>query len=67
MTAYIWNKLKQVTTKEKIGIYCDDGLELFQNIPKTEKQFKKKTIVEVFKDCGLSITIVLNLKSVDFF
>ena len=47
--AYILNKLKQVTTKENIGIYCSDGLELFQNIPKTEIERKKKQIVKVFK------------------
>ena len=37
-----------------------------QNIPKTEIERKKKQIVKVFKDCGLSITIEYNLKSVDF-
>ena len=46
---YILNKLKQVTTKENIGIFCNDGLELFQNIPKPETERKKKQIVKVFK------------------
>ena len=62
---YILNKLKNVTNKGNIGFYCDDGFGIFQNIPKTEIERKKKQIVKVFKDCGLSITIKCNLKSVD--
>ena len=52
--------------KRTLGLYCDDGLGIFQNIPKTEIERKKKQIVKVFKDCGLSITIKCNLKSIDF-
>ena len=63
---YILNKLKNITNKENIGLYRDDGLGIFQNIPKTEIERKKKQIVKVFKDCGLSITIKCNLKSEDF-
>ena len=63
---YILNKLKNVTNKGNIGFYCDDGFGIFQNIPKTEIERKKKQIVKVFKDCGLSITIKCNLKSEDF-
>ena len=63
---YILNKLKNVTNKENIGLYYDDGLVIFQNIPKTEIERKKKQIVKVFKECGLSITIKCNSKSVDF-
>ena len=44
---YILNKLKDVTNKENIGLYRDDGLGILQN-------------------CGLSITIKCNLKSIDF-
>ena len=54
---YILNKLKHITSKENIGLHRDDGLGIFQNIPKTEIEKKKKQIVKVFKDCGLSITI----------
>ena len=62
---YILNKLKNITKKESIDLYRDDGLGIFQNIPKSEIERKKKQIVKVFKDCGLSITIKCNLKSVD--
>ena len=63
---YILNKLKNVTNKENIGLYQNNGLGIFQNIPKTEIERKKKQIVKVFKDCGFSITIKCNLKSTDF-
>ena len=63
---YILNKLKNVTNKDNIGLYRDDGLGILQNIPKTEIEWKKKQIVKVFKDCGLSITTKCNLKSIDF-
>ena len=39
--------------------------EYFKIYPKL-KQKEKKQIVKVFKDCGLSITVKCNLKSVDF-
>ena len=63
---YILNKLKNITKKESIDLYRDDGLEIFQNIPKSEIERKKKQILKVFKDCGLSINIKCNLKLVDF-
>ena len=63
---YILNKLKNVTEKENIGLYRDDGLGIFQNISKTEIERKKKETVKVFKDCGLTITIKCKSKSVDF-
>ena len=63
---YILSKLTNVANRENIGLYRDDRLRIFQNIPKTEIETKKKQIAEVFKDCGLSITIECNLKSVDF-
>ena len=39
---YISNKLNDVTNKENIDLYRDDGLGIFQNIPKTELERKKK-------------------------
>ena len=63
---YILNELKNVTNKENIDLYRDDGLGICQNIPKTEIERKKKQIAKVFKDCGLSITIKCSLKSIDF-
>ena len=39
---YILNKLKNITNKENIGLYRDDWLGIFQNIPKAEIERKKK-------------------------
>ena len=54
---YILNKLKNVTNKEHIGLYPDNGLGILQNIPETEIERKKKRIVKVFKEYALPITI----------
>ena len=64
--SYMLNQLKHDMNKESIGLYRDDGLGVFRNIPKPEIERKKKQIVKRFKECGLSITIQYNLKSVDF-
>ena len=52
--------------KKNICLYRDGGLGIFLKIPKSEIERKKKQIVKVFKDCGLSITIKYNFKSLDF-
>ena len=52
---YILNKLKKVTNKDNIGIYRDNRLKIFQNILKTAIERKKKGIIKVFIECGLSI------------
>ena len=64
--SYMLNQLKHDVNKESIGLYRDDGLGFFHNIPKPEIKRKKKQIVKQFKERGLSITIHCNLKSVDF-
>ena len=51
--------------KKNICLYRDGGLGIFLKIPKSEIERKKKQIVKVFKDCGLSITIKYNFKSLD--
>ena len=63
---YILNKLKNVTNKENVGLYRDDGLGIFQNIPKTKIERKKKQIAKLFKTGGFSIILKCNSKSVDF-
>jgi len=64
--SFILSKLSNVTRKENIGLYRDDGLGVFQNLPRSSIERKKKEIVKVFKDCGLSITIETNLQSAVF-
>ena len=41
---YILNKLTNVASKENIGLYRDDTLGIFQDIPKTEIERKKKNL-----------------------
>ena len=60
------NQLKHDVNKESIGLYRDDGLGVFLDICQPEIKRKKKQIVKRFKECGLSITIQYNFKSVDF-
>ena len=64
--SYMLNQLKHDVNKESIGLYRDDGLEVFHNISMPEIERKKKQIVKVFKECGLSIIIQCKLKSVNF-
>ena len=51
------NQLTHCVSKENIGLYQDDDLGVFPNISKPEIERKKKQIFEIFKECGLSITI----------
>ena len=44
--------VRYIRNKESIGLYQDGGFGIFQNIPKSEIERKKKQIVKVFKDCG---------------
>ena len=60
------HQLKSVMRKENAGLYQDDGLGILQNLSGPEDERMKKRIIKVFKDCGLNITIKMNLKTVDF-
>ena len=62
---FILNKLSNIIDKNSIGLYRADGLGMFDKLsgPQIEK---KKKIIKIFKDCGLSITVTTNITSVDF-
>ena len=64
--SYMLNQLRHAVNKESIGLYQDDGLGVYHNISKPDVERKKKQIVKIFIECGLSIIIRCNLKSVDF-
>ena len=49
-----------------IGLYRDDGLGVHRRIPGPALERKKKSIIQLFKDLGLQITIETNLNQVDF-
>ena len=51
---------------ENIGLYRDHGLGIFRNLSGPGIERKRKAIVHVFQECGLSITTKANLKVVNF-
>ena len=63
--SYMLNQFKHAVNKESIGLYWDDGLGFFHNIPNPEIERKKKLVVKRFKEWELSITIQCNLKLMD--
>ena len=54
--SFILNNLTSIVNKSDIGSYRDDGLEIFYNVSKPRIERKKKAIVKVFKECGLTMT-----------
>ena len=66
MGSYMLKQLKHDVNKESIGLYRDDSLRCFHNIPKSEIERQKKQMVKRFKEWGLTITIQCNLQSVEF-
>ena len=63
---YNLHQLKSVMRKENVGLYRDDGLGILRNLSGPEVDRMRKRIIKIFKDCGLNITIKMNLKTVDF-
>ena len=61
------NELSNIIDKGSIGLCRDDGLEIFESFSGPQIEQKKKYIIKVFKDCGLSVTVITNIISVDFF
>ena len=59
-------QLKNVIRKENAGLYRDDGLGVLRNLSGPEIERVRKRIIKIFKDCGLNITIKINLKTVEF-
>ena len=63
---YILHFLKTAMTKENAALYHDDGLGMLRNSSGQEIEWKPKQIIQIFKSCGLNITVKTNLKTVDF-
>ena len=63
---FLLHRLSHIVKKSDIGLYRDDGLGIIQNMPKPEIERMKNTMVKVCKECGLSIIIECNLKTVNF-
>ena len=52
--------------KKDFGLYRDDGLVILRNTSGPEADRKRKSIIKIFKECGLSITCEVNKNIVDF-
>ena len=63
---FILNKLSNVIDKNSIGLYSDDSLGVFDKLSGPQIEKKKKKIIKIFKDCGLSVAVTINITSVDF-
>ena len=63
---YILHLLRTVMRKDNVGLYRDDGLGILRNSSGPEIERKRKQIIQIFKSCGLNITVKTNLKTVDF-
>ena len=52
--------------KKDFGLWKDDGQGILRNTSGPEADQKRKNIIKIFKECGLSITCEINKKIVDF-
>ena len=62
----IQNKLCKLMNKKDFGLNRDGGLGILRNTSGPEADRKRKNIVKIFIECGLSITCEINKKIVDF-
>ena len=60
------NKLTNIIDKNSIGLYRDDGFGVFDKLSGPQIAQRKRNIIKIFKDCGLSITVTTNITSIDF-
>ena len=62
---YILHLLKTVMRKENVGLHRDDGLGILRNSSGPEIERKRKQIIQIFKSCGINITVQTNLKTAE--
>ena len=60
------NKLSNIIDKNSIGLYRDDNLGVFERLSGPKIALRKKKIIKISKDCGLSVTATSNVTSLDF-
>ena len=63
---YVLNILSRKFGAENIGLYRDDGLACFHGINGSKADKIRKDIIKIFNDLGLKITILTNIKTVNF-
>ena len=52
--------------QNNVGLYRDDGLGIFRNMWRPNIERKKKEIIQMFKNFGLSITVTNNVISANY-
>ena len=62
---YMLDLLSHKFGKELIGLYRDDGLAAI-DLPGPQADRARKDIVQIFKECGLRVTVDILLKQTDF-
>ena len=63
---YIQSLLTNILSKDKMGLYRDDGLFILRKINKQQADKIRKKIISIFKNINFKIEIVTNLIEVDF-
>ena len=63
---YIQNRLFILMNKKDFELYRDDGLGILRNTSGPGADRKRKNIIKIFKECGVSVTCEVNKKIVDF-
>ena len=63
---YIQHKLCMLMNNKDFVLYRNDGLGILRNTSGPDADRERKTIIKIFKECGLSITCQVNKKIVDF-
>ena len=63
---YLLDKLSNVSGKEKLGLYRDDGLAAINSCSSPVLDRTRKNSITLFKKEGLNITIEKNLAKTDF-
>ena len=64
--SYILNLLSNILDKDLAGWYRNDDLAIVRNLSNPEIERRRKAIIKLFKECGLSITIRSNFTIVNF-
>ena len=63
---YLLHQVKARFPNISFGLYRDDGLGCYKNMPGPTTERTKKAITKIFRNNGLEITINMNMRQVNF-
>ena len=63
---FMLNKLSELLSRDKLGLYRDDGLGMLKDNSGREADTTRKLIIRTFQEHGLRITIETNLRTANF-